>query len=78
MLIFFPIKFSNRIMIINNVTYLVLNVYFCCAYGNSDSLIEFKSVLADLSDTICSEVYDDIIIVGNFNADSFMVVFTLD
>ena len=69
----FPIQFSNRIMgvklIINNVTYIVLNVYFCCDYGNSDSLIEFQSILADLSDTICSEVYDDIIIVGDFNAD---------
>ena len=44
---------------------------FCCDYGNSDSLIEFQSILADLSDTICSEVYDDIIIVGDFNADPF-------
>ena len=44
-------------------------MYCICDYGNVDSLIEYKSTLATVSNIIDFENFDDIIAVGDFNAD---------
>ena len=68
-----PLYISNRLMgiKINDgvIEYLLINVYFNCDYGNMDSLIEYKSTIADLSNITCSESYDELVIVGDFNCD---------
>ena len=69
----FPIYFNERIMaiklIIGESSYLLINVYLNCDYGNNESLIEYKNSMAQLANFINSEAYDDIIIAGDFNSD---------
>ena len=68
-----PYIFSNRIMGIkielNNIVYLLLNIYCFCDYGNLESLLQYKSLLADLSNICTSESFNEIIITGDMNAD---------
>ena len=70
---FYPLKFSERIMglrvKINNIVYLLLNIYCYCDYGDLDSLLNYKSILADLSNICDAKNFDEIIIVGDANAD---------
>ena len=69
----FPIYCNDRIMAIKLVTgqssYLLINIYLNCDYGNNESLIEYKNNVAHLGSFINSEAYDDIVIVGDFNCD---------
>ena len=48
---FSPVYFTERIIgiyiIYNYYTYLILNVYFICDYGDTESLIEYKSTIAN-------------------------------
>ena len=67
------IKFSDRIMGLNiktnNFNYLLLNVYCFCDYDNDESLLNYSSMLADLSNISRSLDYDEVLIIGDFNAD---------
>ena len=69
----FPVLFSDRVMGLrihfNDINYLLLNVYCFCDYGNIDSLINYKSLMADISNICENESYDDIVITGDMNAD---------
>ena len=56
-------------LIIGESSYLLINVYLNCDYGNNESLIEYKNSMAQLANFINSEAYDDIIIAGDFNSD---------
>ena len=73
-LTFIPKFFDNRIMGLkiifsDNRSFLLLNVYMPCDYGNVESALMYKESLAKL-DNICeSEDFDDICIIGDFNAD---------
>ena len=48
-----------------------MNVYLNCDYGTLDSLIEYKTNLAELSNFLNEENYDDVLIVGDMNCDPF-------
>ena len=48
---------------------LVLNVYMPCDYGNENSYLEYKSCLADIVNILNSDIYNDVCIVGDLNAD---------
>ena len=69
----FPIYCNDRIMAIKLVmgesSYLLINIYLNCDYGNNESLIEYKNNVAQLANFINTEVYDDIVIAGDFNCD---------
>ena len=69
-----PITYSRRIMglkimLQNNYEILLLNVYLTCDYGTTDCLIEYKSSLAELSNIIESERFNEFYCAGDFNAD---------
>ena len=68
-----PVMFSERIMGLSiefqNVSYLIVNVYFFCDYGDIESLLNYKSMLAELSNICEDSIFDDIILVGDMNAD---------
>ena len=68
-----PIYIPDRIIglkiVIQNVTYLILNVYFFCDYGDFDSILNYKSMLAELSSVLDDEIFDEVLIVGDMNAD---------
>ena len=55
----------------NYITYLLLNVYCFCYYGNIDSLINYISLMADISN-ICENMSYDInrpFLTGDLNDD---------
>ena len=66
-------NFSPRIMgmriEIDTVHYLILNIYCICDYGTLDSLIEYKSIMADLFNICNDEIFDELVLVGDLNAD---------
>ena len=68
-----PIFVTNRIMGIEmqfeDIKYVILNVYCNCDYRTIDSLIEYKSIMSDLSNFCSNESYDEILIMGDFNCD---------
>ena len=68
-----PMFFNDRIMGIrmtgNNFNYILLNVYCICDYGNIDSLVEYKTTMANISDICENETYDEIFIIGDLNCD---------
>ena len=68
-----PVYFSDRVMGLKlkyeQYTCLILNVYSICDYRTEDSLIEYKSVMSQLSNICSDEVYDDLVIMGDFNCD---------
>jgi len=68
-----PQFFNERIMGIklqyNFSTYLLLNVYLPCDYGDVNSLIDYKFQLAELNNIVLQESYDEIMIIGDFNSD---------
>lgn len=69
-----PVHISNRVLGVkiqfpNDYCFLILNVYLPCDYGDIDSLIEFRSTLADIANAFDSEEFDNFICVGDFNAD---------
>ena len=69
-----PMMFSERILglmiEVGNNSYLILNVYFFCDYGDVESLLNYKSMLAEIS-SICEDTnFDEIIIIGDMNADT--------
>ena len=70
---YFPLYFTNRIMglkiIFNNTEYILINVYMNCDYKTPESIVEYKSNLADLSNIMNDENYSEIIISGDFNCD---------
>ena len=49
--------------------YFVSNAYAFCYYGNTESLINYKSHMTELSGICTNESFTDVIIVGNFNRD---------
>ena len=70
---FTPIYISSRAMglklLAGNCQYLILNVYSPCDYGSIDSLIEYKSNMAQLSNVCLDEMYDVMLMLGDFNCD---------
>ena len=54
-----------------NKSILLLNVYMPCDYRNNESLLEYRSILAKLSNILTDESgkHDDIICAGDWNAD---------
>ena len=70
---FEPVYFTNRVMglrlVLNELSYLMLNIYCYCDYGNIESLLNYKSMMADLSNICDEETFDEIIILGDMNAD---------
>ena len=72
---FFPIMFTNRVMGLKAQTlfhsFVLLNVYLCCDDTSLDSVHEFQSSLQEISYFINDEPFDGILIIGDFNADSF-------
>ena len=56
-------------IIFNNTTYLLVNVYINCDYGTIDSMIEYNTNLANLSNIMNDENYSELIISGDFNCD---------
>ena len=70
---FYPIEFSDRILglklVFNSVSYILLNVYCFCDYGDMESLMNYKNMMAELSNICSTEAFDEIIILGDLNAD---------
>ena len=71
---FFPLNFDRRIMGLkitssDDSTILLLNVYMPCDYGNIDSALDYQTTLAKLENIFETESFDDVCIVGDFNAD---------
>ena len=68
-----PIQISDRLLGLelrfNNICYVLINIYCCYDNGSIDSLVNYKSIMADLSNFCHSYNYDEIIICGDFNAD---------
>ena len=68
-----PFFVTSRIMGIrlkfNHITYALLNIYCNCDYRTIDSLIEYKSVMSDLSNFCSDEFYDETLLAGDFNCD---------
>ena len=54
---------------VNGAVYLLLNVYCYCDYGNVQSLLDYKSHMAELSDFCSNENFTELIILGDMNAD---------
>ena len=69
----YPVSFSSRtsgLKLVNgDFVYLLLNIYAFCDYGNTESLINYKSHMAELSSICTNESFTDVIIVGDFNGD---------
>ena len=51
-------------------SFALLDVHLCCDDASLISLHEFQSNLQDISNFINDEPSDDILIIGDFNADS--------
>jgi len=68
-----PQYYNDRVMGLrlqfNQKTYLLLNVYLPCDYGNTNSLVEYKFQISELHNIALNEIYDDILIIGDFNCD---------
>ena len=52
-------------------SFILHNVYLYCDDPSHISLHEFQSNLQDISNFINDEPFDDIIIIGDFNAEPF-------
>ena len=69
----FPVCFNERCMGIRvefgEISYLIINVYLNCDYGNHASLIEYKDNIAKLANFINTQSFDEVIIAGDFNCD---------
>ena len=50
-------------------SFVLLNVYLRCDDASLNSLHEFQSNLQDISNFIKEKPFDDILVVGDFNAD---------
>ena len=70
---FSEILSSNRIlgirMQVENSSYIFLNVYLPCDYRDLESHINYISILSEISDFICQEEYEHLVILGDFNCD---------
>ena len=70
-----PHYFHNRILgitlKINNFKLLMLNVYMPCDYRNIESLITYRSCLAEIHEILHSNTVDEILLVGDMNADPY-------
>ena len=68
-----PLIYSSRIMAINlklgRLKTLLINVYCPCDYRNEESLLNFRSCMADLSNILGSKIFDSVLIAGDFNSD---------
>ena len=68
-----PIFINKRILGLKlsygTTNLIILNVYLNCDYGTLDSLIEYKTNLAELSNFLNGEDYDEVLIVGDMNCD---------
>ena len=69
-----PITYSKRIMglkitLQSKFEILLLNIYLTCDYGTAECLIDYKSSLAELSDIVETENFNDFYCAGDFNAD---------
>ena len=68
-----PVVFTNRIIGLKvcakGVVYHILNVYSFCEYGNLESLLKYKVLLAELADICNNGSFHEIIIIGDLNAD---------
>ena len=70
---FIPVQITSRLLGLEikfgNLIYFLINIYCCYDSGNVESLLEYKSIMADLSNICDSQKYDEIIICGDYNAD---------
>ena len=70
---FIPVQITSRLLGLEikfgNLTYFLVNIYCCYDNGYVDSLIEYKSIMADLANICNSQKYDEIIVCGDYNAD---------
>ena len=55
--------------VVRNKIYLLVNVYCPCDYRSSESFIEYVCTLAEISNLITQENYDDLFLFGDFNCD---------
>ena len=51
--------------------FVLLNVYLCCEDVSLISLHDIQSNLQGISNFICDELFDDIIVNVDFNVDPF-------
>ena len=70
---FVPVQITPRLLGLEikfgNLIYFLVNTYCCYDSGNVESLLEYKSIMADLSNVCSSQKYNEIVICGDFNAD---------
>ena len=52
-----------------NLTTLLMNVYCPCDYRNEESLLKYKSCMADISNILQEKNYDEVVISGDLNCD---------
>ena len=68
-----PILFTDRIMglklTFSNREILLLNVYLPCDYRNIESLVSYRTVLAELSHILDSSSVDEVYLIGDMNCD---------
>ena len=66
---YFPVYFNDRMqglkILSNDISYLLINVYLNCDYRTIDSIIEYKSNLAHISNIINDENYSELIVSGD-------------
>ena len=69
-----PINYNKRIMglkmvLPNNLTFLLLNVYMTCGYQSPGSYLEYNTTLAQITNILESDEFFNVCIAGDFNAD---------
>ena len=68
-----PVVINNRCLglklINDDISYLLLNVYFNCDYGNLESLLKYRENLAEISEFLSEYDFDELLLIGDMNAD---------
>ena len=54
-----------------NQSTLLMNVYCPCDYRNEESLLKYKSCMADISNILQEKNYDEVVISGDLNCDKY-------
>jgi len=71
----FPQYYSDRIMglklCLDSEIILLINVYMPCDYGDTQSLVDYKSNIAELETIVNEASFSKLIIVGDFNSDPY-------
>ena len=68
-----PVYETDRLMgleiNVNNSKILLGNIYCNCDYGTTESSVEYMSIMADLHNFADMNIYDNIVVAGDFNCD---------